>query len=109
MSSDRMELPALREGKGPAAYGPAGAADAYFWAELRRLLENGAERVCEVGGGAKPAIGPAGVQKRGLEYVVIDESQRDLDEAPEGYRLVRANILDDDAVAAVMRDYGPFD
>lgn len=93
----------------PVSYGSFRAAEPHFWAELNALVEGGVKRVCEVGGGAKPAVSPSKVQRLGLEYVVLDESQKQLDNAPAGYHLLRADILDSDAVAELIGQHGTFD
>lgn len=96
-------------GGGPISYGSFRAAEPHFWAKLNGLVEDDVKRVCEVGGGAKPAVSPAKVQRLGLEYVVLDESQTQLDNAPEGYHLLRADILDSEAVSELIRQHGSFD
>jgi hypothetical protein len=106
---DQVTETALHELGGGVAYGDGGAATACFWLELRRLVDAGASRVCEIGGGAKPAVPPWKVQKLGLEYVVLDDSPDELAEAPGGYRLLRADILDHSSVAEIVAAHGPFD
>jgi 2-polyprenyl-3-methyl-5-hydroxy-6-metoxy-1,4-benzoquinol methylase len=49
-------------------------------------------RVCEVGGGANPALSPAVCQAHGLEYVLLDISATELAKAPAGYATVEADI-----------------
>lgn len=89
------------------SYGRAN--DEHFWAEVHRLVESGAKRFCDVGGGARPVVSLANIQKFGLEYVVLDEAQDRLDKAPSGYRPFRADILDKDAISEFLRQHGPFD
>ena len=45
----------------------------------------------------------------GLAYVGLDNSPEMLDEAPAGYRLLRADILDSATIGQVVAAHGPFD
>ncbi len=84
-------------------------AEARFWAEIGRVLDGGAKRVCDVGGGAKPILPLRRIDACGLDYVVLDESLEQLERAPEGYERYEASILDEVAVARLVADRGPFD
>jgi len=42
--------------------------------------------ICEIGGGANPALSLDFVRKHGLDYVIIDVSATELAKAPAGYR-----------------------
>jgi hypothetical protein len=42
--------------------------------------------VCEIGGGANPALPLDFVQAHGIDYVIIDISAAELEKAPHGYR-----------------------
>jgi SAM-dependent methyltransferase len=60
---------------------------------IKRLIEEtGATRVCDVGGGANPAVSLDYVQDHGLTYVLLDVSPSELDKAPDGYTKVVADI-----------------
>lgn len=91
------------------SYAPVQDSEADLWRELRGAVAAGAVRVCDVGGGARPLVGLAGVERMGLQYLVIDESELELERTPAGYRRARASILDPDAIAAVVREHGSFD
>jgi SAM-dependent methyltransferase len=104
-----VSVPQLTEGGHGVAHGPSGATVTYFWAELNRLLEGGAKRVCEIGVGSKPAVPAHKIETLGLEYVGLDTSQQMLDEAPAGYRFLLADILDSVRIGEIVATYGPFD
>lgn len=60
---------------------------------LERLIERtGAKRVCDLGGGARPSLSLATVERLGLDYVVLDISADELAKAPSGYRTLQADI-----------------
>ena len=60
---------------------------------LERLIERtGAKRVCDIGGGARPSLPLAAVERLGLEYVVLDISADELAKAPAEYTRVQADI-----------------
>jgi 2-polyprenyl-3-methyl-5-hydroxy-6-metoxy-1,4-benzoquinol methylase len=62
---------------------------------LGRLIEEvGASRVCDVGGGAKPALDLGYVGSQGLDYVVVDVSASELAKASDGYVKVVADICE---------------
>jgi SAM-dependent methyltransferase len=60
---------------------------------LHRLIEeSGAKRICDVGGGANPAVGAEQIEHLGLEYVLLDVSESELEKAPDVYTKVVADI-----------------
>lgn len=64
-----------------------------FDAKLRTLIETfPVKRVCDVGGGANPALPEEFVAGHGLDYTVLDVSKEELDKAPDGYAKVHADI-----------------
>ena len=72
-------------------------------------MGEGAKRFCDVGGGAKPVVSIAQIQKFDLEYVVFDESQDQLNKTPLGYHLYQGSILDSAAVSELVGQRGAFD
>ena len=67
------------------------------WKHLTRhleelILDRGARRVLEVGGGANPTLPVEFAVRHGLEYTVLDVSIDELDKAPPGYLKVQADI-----------------
>lgn len=56
------------------------------------LTETGAQKICEIGGGANPAIKPEVVGRRGLEYVVLDIAGEELAKAPPVYHKHVADV-----------------
>jgi SAM-dependent methyltransferase len=62
-------------------------------ATVRRLIERcGARSVCEIGGGANPALPLAYAAERGIDYAILDISPTELEKAPAGYRKLAADI-----------------
>ena len=60
---------------------------------LHRLLEEtGARRICDVGGGANPAVGIDQLERLGIECVLLDVSESELAKAPDAYGKVVADI-----------------
>jgi hypothetical protein len=58
-----------------------------YTAFLERLVvERGCRKICEIGGGANPALKQDFVLKHGLDYVIVDISAEELAKAPSGYR-----------------------
>lgn len=54
---------------------------------LKKLvLENRCKRICEIGGGANPALPIEFVKEHGLDYLIVDISPSELAKAPQGYR-----------------------
>jgi hypothetical protein len=93
----------------PVSYKRARAAESDLWGALRGVLEAGATRVCDVGGGARPMLALPQVERYGLHYVVTDVSDEQLQRAADGYRREQADILDSAAVGRLARTHGPFD
>jgi hypothetical protein len=100
---------AARATAGPVEYHPSVASQQHFFAEVQRLLRGGAKRWCDVGGGAKPILNPAQIERWGLEYVLLDASRQELDRAPDGYVKLCADILDSSATSELLAARGPFD
>lgn len=80
-----------------------------FWQELRAQIDDGARRICDVGGGARPVLAPGQLDRHGIRYLVLDESPQELQSAGERYERAAADILDRAAVTAIAREHGPFD
>lgn len=77
----------------PVRYGVGREAWDGYHAELLRLMSDlEVKRVCEVGGGANPAVSRDFLAERGIDYTLLDISQEELDKAPAGYAKIRANI-----------------
>jgi hypothetical protein len=93
----------------PVSYARNTDAEGRFREQIHNVIEGGAKRICDVGGGAKPIVPMTQIEQRGLDYVVLDEAAEQLQRTPEGYRRVHASILDRDAIARIVREEGPFD
>jgi hypothetical protein len=91
------------------AYDLVSAVDRRFFAELDRLIREGASNICDVGGGAHPSVGLARIQEAGLRYVVFDVSEEELDKAPAGYTPFQGSALDRARVGELLAQHGPFD
>ena len=52
-------------------------------------------RIVEIGAGANPTLSADFVASHGIEYTLLDISQRELDKAPAGYKKVCADICGD--------------
>ena len=52
----------------------------------RLVVEGGCRTICEIGGGANPALDQEFVRRHGLDYVLVDISAEELAKAPAGYR-----------------------
>jgi SAM-dependent methyltransferase len=50
------------------------------------VVTRGCRTVCEIGGGANPALPLEFVERHGLDYVILDISAEELAKAPAGYR-----------------------
>lgn len=60
---------------------------------LEALIDRtGARSVCDVGAGARPSLPLEVVKKRGLEYVLVDVSEKELAKAPDGYIKIQADV-----------------
>jgi|GEM_PF-246812 len=74
-------------------YALSNEADDQFRQTLVRLAESvSGGRVCEIGGGANPALPIELVERLGIEYTVVDVSQEELEKAPDEYRKICADI-----------------
>ncbi len=62
------------------------------------------KRVCEIGGGANPALTSGFVEKHGLDYVILDVSPEELAKAPDGYSKIQADITSPDFESAGGHD-----
>jgi hypothetical protein len=91
------------------AYAVVGAAEEDFVGAVHAATDAGARRVADVGGGARPVMRLEGIERRGLDYLVIDASSAELARAPAGYARATASILDGPAIAAVREQHGGFD
>lgn len=64
-----------------------------FGAELRRLIQaTGSKRICEIGGGANPALPLEYLREEGLDCAILDLSAAELEKAPLGYETLCADI-----------------
>lgn len=73
------------------------AASHEAWTGFRRLVKARASqsvggRICEVGGGANPCLQLKFVQKLGLNYVIADTSEKELDKLPIGYDRLHLDV-----------------
>jgi SAM-dependent methyltransferase len=77
----------LKHQTSPINYGLTEDAWAGFLDKVRELIiTRGCRTVCEIGGGANPALPLDFVQQHRLDYVIIDVSATELAKAPAGYR-----------------------
>ncbi|HEX3510623.1 MAG TPA: methyltransferase domain-containing protein [Solirubrobacteraceae bacterium] len=90
-------------------FGHIDGAEAHFWADLWRVLDAGARRVCDVGGGAKPALTANQIAKFEIDYVVFDVSAAELGKAPPGYELVEGDAQRPEDARRAVGERGPFD
>ena len=75
------------------SYGSSTAAWRDYIATLKQIVEeNSPETTCEIGGGANPALPIEYVAAKQLNYTVIDISEKELEKAPSGYKIVVADI-----------------
>jgi 2-polyprenyl-3-methyl-5-hydroxy-6-metoxy-1,4-benzoquinol methylase len=98
-----------RNGSCPVSYHHVREAKRMFRRAIARQLEAGSMRFCDVGGANRPVLALPTIRQYGLDYVILDESERQLDRTPAGYRLVHASVLDRSAVAELAREHGGFD
>lgn len=64
-----------------------------FFSYLQELIQKPEiKRVCEVGGGANPAIPLDLIEKYEVEYTLLDISSEELEKAPNGYHKIQADI-----------------
>ena len=78
-------------------------------AELRKLMQSGVKRICDVGGGANPVAAVTDIKRVGVEYVVLDASREELAKAPPEYDTVVIDLDDRVAVERLVAERGPFD
>ena len=62
-------------------------------------------RVCDIGGGANPALPLDGVSEYALSYDLLDVNADELAKAPPGYRTIHADALD----PQTPQQHGPYD
>lgn len=66
-----------------------------FEDQLTELIEqNSLKDICDIGGGANPIFDREFHRRNGLNYSLLDISQKELDKAPDYYHKVCADILD---------------
>jgi SAM-dependent methyltransferase len=58
----------------------------------QRLEALGGGKVCELGGGARPALELEFLQRNGLECLVVDIAAPELDKAPDGYATLVGDV-----------------
>ncbi len=71
------------------------------WDGYQAFLEGlasrpGVKRVCDIGGGANPALSLGFIRDHDLDYVILDISAEELGKAPGDYRKVQADIASPD-------------
>jgi hypothetical protein len=77
----------------PFSLGPDEWAHVDFTARLRRQLEQlGGGTVCELGGGARPALEPEFLREHELVCLVVDLSESELAKAPPGYMTLVGDV-----------------
>jgi SAM-dependent methyltransferase len=81
----------------PFALGPEEYAHVDFTRRLdRQLQELGGGKVCELGGGARPALELEFLHQNGLECLVVDISEPELRKAPDGYATLVGDVSSGD-------------
>jgi SAM-dependent methyltransferase len=60
--------------------------------------------VCDVGGGAKPSLGPDEIARARVRYTLLDVSRDELEKAPAGYDLRVGDITEDDSIRDLRAD-----
>ena len=74
-------------------YGLSSEAEPSYRRTLERLAAKSAGgRICEIGGGANPALSLDFVRKHDLEYTIVDVSAHELDKAPREYKKVLTDL-----------------
>lgn len=75
------------------------------WGDRARGLARaqGVARICDVGGGARPALSLHFLRDNGLQYSIVDVSPTELAKAPEGYEKILADA------SGPQLDLGPYD
>jgi SAM-dependent methyltransferase len=77
----------------PFTTGPNEWAHVDFTRRLReRLVGLGGGKVCELGGGARPAIELPFLREHDLECLVVDLSEAELEKAPSGYATLVGDV-----------------
>jgi len=75
------------------SYRPSQEARTGYEAFLQRIIETrGVRTVCDIGGGANPALPIEYIREHNLEYTVLDISASELQKAPAEYRKIAADI-----------------
>ena len=76
------------------SYRPSEEARTGYEAFLQRIIETrGIRTVCDIGGGANPALPLAYIRQHNLEYTVLDISESELQKAPPEYHKIAASSL----------------
>ena len=66
--------------------------DGYTTILKKVIEENSFKRICEVGGGAYPALPIDYISTNNLDYVILDISEKELEKAPVGYNKLVKDI-----------------
>lgn len=75
------------------SYRPSEEARTGYEKFLQRIIETrGIRTVCDIGGGANPALPIEYIRQHNLEYTVLDISESELEKAPSEYRKITADI-----------------
>lgn len=75
------------------SYRPSQEARAGYQNFLQRIIESrGVRTVCDIGGGANPALPIEYIRQHNLEYTVLDISESELQKAPSEYHKIAADI-----------------
>lgn len=85
------------------------SAQEHLLGELRALIANGDRRICDVGGGANPVFSERKIERLGLEYVVLDASEHELEKAPSSYERLSGDIMDGELISQMVAERGAFD
>ena len=74
-------------------FGPSRDAWDGFGPLLIDLIErNKLKNICDIGGGANPVLDADFISRNGIEYHLLDISERELSKAPENYNKILADI-----------------
>lgn len=93
----------------PVSYGHAGEAMRSLDVEVRRRVQAGATRICDVGAGANPVVALADIERFELEYAILDVSPAELMKSAPGYLALALDITNRSAVERLVAERGPFD
>ncbi|MCA9194752.1 MAG: class I SAM-dependent methyltransferase [Planctomycetales bacterium] len=86
-------------------YGLSNDADSQYRKTIERITTSTRGlRICEIGGGANPAIPIEVVEAYDMDYTIVDVSETELAKAPSGYRKICADITEPDHPVT-----GPYD